>query len=33
VVTWDVPITPEGRIPTPFVEQLGALRDGLRAGL
>ena len=22
VVTWDVPITPEGRIPQPFIEQL-----------
>ncbi len=25
VITWDVPITPEGRIPQPFIEQLAHL--------
>lgn len=30
VVTWDVPITPEGIIPQPFIRQLAALREGLR---
>jgi len=29
VVTWDVPITPEGIIPQPFVRQLTALRQGV----
>jgi len=29
VVTWDVPITPGGLIPQPFVEQLRALNAGL----
>ena len=29
VVTWDVPITPEGLIPQPFVRQLIALRQGV----
>jgi len=26
VITWDVPITPEGQIPQPFIEQLAHLR-------
>jgi len=30
VVTWDVPIRPNGLIPQEFVEQLKALCDGLR---
>ena len=29
VVTWDVPLQPDGRIPQPFVEQLRALREAL----
>ena len=29
VLTWDVPITTEGLIPQPFVDQLIALREGL----
>ena len=29
VVTWDVPILEAGRLPQPFVEQLGRLRHGL----
>ena len=29
VVTWDVPIQPDGHIPQPFVDQLIALREGL----
>jgi len=32
VITWDVPITPEGRIPEPFILQLRALKAGLPAG-
>jgi hypothetical protein len=31
VVTWDVPISPSGLIPPPFVDQLTALRKGLAA--
>jgi hypothetical protein len=31
VVTWDVPISPSGLIPQPFVDQLTALRKGLAA--
>jgi hypothetical protein len=30
VITWDVPITPDGRIPQPFVRQLRAIGDALR---
>ena len=30
VVTWDVPIQPDGHIPQEFVEQLKALRDALK---
>ena len=30
VVTWDVPISPEGHIPQAFIEQLAQLRDGLK---
>jgi hypothetical protein len=30
VVTWDVPITPGGAIPAPFLDQLRALASGLR---
>ena len=31
VVTWDVPITSEGLIPMPFLEQLAAVRDACAA--
>ena len=31
VVTWDVPISPEGRIPEPFLAQLRAINDPPRA--
>ena len=29
VITWDVPITAEGLIPEPFLNQLAALTNGL----
>lgn len=29
VVTWDVPVLPDGTIPEPFVQQLGAIGQGV----